>query len=313
MRARWTKMVILLAALLTAGCSRKSSPSLGVATAEAQGAPKPKPHPPPRTKLVAEGPEAEPRVSFVQGRHGRLRLSDGGQGGVPVLFVHGLGSSLDAWQAQLDAIRPHRRAAALDLRGHGESDAPSDDDYSIPALADDVETVIEMLGFDRVHLVGHSMAGEVLTAYAGRHPEKVAGLVYVDAVGDMHRLSREDQDNFIAAGADPRIDQHKVYEEMLGPRARPETRERVLAAVDQVKPGALGAIRRAMVEYAPGDDAARYSGPRTCIDAEGNDSVVDAWALFPGAPRRRVPYVSHFVMMDDPEAFTTILEAFLIP
>jgi pimeloyl-ACP methyl ester carboxylesterase len=232
---------------------------------------------------------------------------------VPVVFVHGLGSSYEAWSAALEALRPTRRALALDLRGHGESDAPSNGDYSMPALADDVETVVSLLGFEKVYLVGHSMAGSVLTAYAGKHPEKVAGLVYVDAVGDMQRLTKDEQESFVMAGADPRGDVHRLYEDMLGQRARPETRERVLAALDQMKPGAFTALRKGMVEYAPQADAGRYSGPRACIDAEGNDSVVDAWALFLGVPRRRMPNVSHWVMMDDPETFTRLLEGFLGP
>ena len=53
--------------------------------------------------------------------------------------------------------------------------------YSADRLADDVLAVVDSLGLNRPVLVGHSIAGEELSSIATRHPEKVAGLVYLDA------------------------------------------------------------------------------------------------------------------------------------
>ncbi|MEO7327694.1 MAG: alpha/beta hydrolase, partial [Minicystis sp.] len=254
MRSRFLWRTAVVAICLTSACSRRSEPPVALATAQplppAKVAPSGKHAPrPPRVNTVPDRPDLGPRLTFVQGPHGRLRLSDGGEGGVPVVFVHGLGGSYQAWSAQLEALRPARRAAALDLRGHGESDAPSNGDYAIPALADDVETVVSLLGFEKVYLVGHSMAGLVLASYAGRHPDKVAGMVFVDALGDLQRLSREEQEAFVAVGTDPKLDVRKLYEDICGQRARPETRVRVLEQLDEMKPGAFAALRKTMVEY----------------------------------------------------------------
>src|SRR3954464_8001746 len=131
------------------------------------------------------------KLMFVQGPAGKLRVSDGGQGGVPVVFVHGLGSNFQVWRAQLDHLRQTRRAVAYDQRAHGESDAPKDGDYKIQSMAADLHAVVESLGIDRFFLVGHSMAGTVVSAYQGQYPDSLAGVVYVDAVGDMSQVNRE--------------------------------------------------------------------------------------------------------------------------
>ncbi len=158
---------------------------------------------------------------FLEGGAGRLRVSDGGSGGTPVVFHHGLGADWSCWQAQLEHLRPARRAVAFDARGHGESDrAPT---YSIDALADDLDRVVAQLGISRFVLVGHSFAGTVLSAYAGKHPEKIAALVYVDAVGDASGVAADVKEYFRKqdAGVTPQRVQ-ELYAQMLGPNARPE-------------------------------------------------------------------------------------------
>jgi non-heme chloroperoxidase len=69
-------------------------------------------------------------------------------------------------------------------RGFGASSAPAPSGvgtYSADRLGDDVLAVMEVLKIDRPVLVGHSLGGEELSSIGSRHPEKVAGLVYLDA------------------------------------------------------------------------------------------------------------------------------------
>src|SRR6266508_2399049 len=106
----------------------------------------------------------------------RLHVDDGGAGGVPVVFVHSFAGSSSHWSAQLVHLRKNRRAVALDLRGHGRSAPPRDNDYAIDSLAGDVAAVVDRLGLNRFVLVGHSIGGAAAIAYAGAHPERVAGL-----------------------------------------------------------------------------------------------------------------------------------------
>ena len=72
---------------------------------------------------------------------------------------------------------------AVDLRGHGRSEAPAAGDYAVESLAADIAAVVDALGLGRFVLVGHSMGGAAALAYADAHPERVAGLVLVGTPG----------------------------------------------------------------------------------------------------------------------------------
>ena len=68
-------------------------------------------------------------------------------------------------------------------RGYGTSSAPAPEkeNYSANRLGDDVLAVFAALKLNRPVLVGHSIAGEELSSIGSRHPERVAGLIYLDA------------------------------------------------------------------------------------------------------------------------------------
>ncbi len=258
---------------------------------------------------------ARERIYYVDGMVGRLRVSEGGTGGTPVVFVHGLGSDLEAWRAQLDHLRPSRRAIAYDQRGHGGSDPARDvSEYTIEALAEDLERVAFALGLERFFLVGHSLAGAVLTTYAAAHPEKVAGLVYADAIGDFHLVPRAELDDAARREASPsfgRAEQQKIFAKLLEPEARPATRERVLAALARLDPPAFAALRRATFTFVARELVARYSGPKLAIEVGERAPPVAYSAIDPSARRARLSGVSHWLMMDDPEGFNRALDPFI--
>jgi pimeloyl-ACP methyl ester carboxylesterase len=72
------------------------------------------------------------------------------------------------------AERLRRASVAATMQLHGKN-------YSADQLGDDVLAVIEALKLNRPVLIGHSIAGEELSSVGTRYPDKVAGLVYLDA------------------------------------------------------------------------------------------------------------------------------------
>jgi pimeloyl-ACP methyl ester carboxylesterase len=96
------------------------------------------------------------------------------------VLVHGLASTSRLWDgvAQRLSALGHR-AVAVDLRGHGESDAP-DGGYDTGTAADDVVALLESLGGQPVLLAGQSWGGNVVLQVAARRPDLVAGLALVD-------------------------------------------------------------------------------------------------------------------------------------
>ena len=93
-----------------------------------------------------------------------------------LVFVHGAGGSHLHWPPQLRRLAG-ANTYGLDLPGHGQSEGQGR--TSISAYADFVAAFLEILGLEKVTLVGHSMGGATALDFALRYPEKLAGLVLV--------------------------------------------------------------------------------------------------------------------------------------
>jgi pimeloyl-ACP methyl ester carboxylesterase len=111
---------------------------------------------------------------------GNLYVISRGEG-TPVVFAHGVTLSSRLWAKQFDSVPAAGfRAVAFDGRGHGESTV-GETGHSIDNLADDLRSVVEGLDLRRAVLVGHSMGGMAVQAFAIRFPDiartRVAGYV----------------------------------------------------------------------------------------------------------------------------------------
>ena len=251
-------------------------------------------------------------VTDVAGRHGRLSVDDGGSGGLPVLFVHGNGGNRTQWKAQLEHLRASRRAAAFDLHGMGKSAAAHDGDYSVESFADDVVSVADALGFHRFVLAGHSYGGFVVAAYAGRHPERLAGLVFADCGGDLSKTPPGELTG-LRRGLEPdRYEEFtRLWFEGILARATEATKAAVMsslrAAPREVFVGAsLGIYAFPMTEA-----MARYKGPRLSIVSMLAENPAVVHKSIPGVPFETITGASHWLMMDRPEEFNRLLDAFL--
>jgi pimeloyl-ACP methyl ester carboxylesterase len=248
---------------------------------------------------------------WVDGPAGALHVDDGGSGGLPVLFVHGLGGATGHWQAQLDHLRAERRALAVDLRGHGRSEAPADGVYGIEAYADDVAATIGELGLESLVLVGHSLGGAVAAEVAARLPERVAGLVLVDPNGDQTLLPRRELEPFLAALAgDPHGEMRSYFKQLLI-AAAPEVADRVLADLAEVPAEAFGASIESSFAFSPVAALKRYAGPRLSVISDRNTLPVSLHNLLPNLPVRLVSGTSHWLMMDRPDDLDRLLAEFL--
>ncbi|MCA9511397.1 MAG: alpha/beta hydrolase, partial [Myxococcales bacterium] len=123
----------------------------------------------------------EPASLRVPGADGlSLRILAWSTDGVPLLFVHGFGNEAHIWDDFVPALAPHYAVHALDWRGHGASDWHPSGAYDWDDHLRDLEAVVAHMGWERFVLCGHSLGGRVSLLFAGRHPEKLAGLVVVD-------------------------------------------------------------------------------------------------------------------------------------
>lgn len=109
----------------------------------------------------------------------RLGCHDSGGDGPVTVLLHGLCGHSGEWDAVVAAL-PGRRLIAFDQRGNGASERrPAD--LSRAAHAADVVAVLDAFGVDRAVLVGQSMGGDTAMVAAADHPDRVSGLVLVEA------------------------------------------------------------------------------------------------------------------------------------
>ncbi|WP_324732509.1 alpha/beta fold hydrolase [Pseudomonas paeninsulae] len=116
---------------------------------------------------------------YIQLNSGRCAYIRKGQG-IPVVLLHGLGSSWQDWQPQIDALSRFAEVFALDLRGHGASE-PLRAPVSVGELADDVAEFIRAQGIQGCVLVGISMGGMVAFQLLAQQPELVGRLVAINS------------------------------------------------------------------------------------------------------------------------------------
>jgi pimeloyl-ACP methyl ester carboxylesterase len=259
-------------------------------------------------------PSPVPDISvWIAGPAGNLFVRDGGRdgGGVPVLFVHSLGGNGGQWALQLDHLRRHRRAAALDLRGHGDSDPAEDGDYSVEGMAADVAAAADELDLRHFVLAGHSLGASVAVEYAGRHPERVAGLLLVDPNGDQTRIPAKQMKPFLkAVQAEPLREMESYFRQILA-GGDPAAARWVLDDLRLTDEGALSGALEAGTYYSPLEALARYDGPKLSIISDMNRLPFSLHNLVPDLPTRLLPGTGHWLMMDCPEPFNHMVDEFL--
>jgi pimeloyl-ACP methyl ester carboxylesterase len=244
----------------------------------------------------------------IAGPSGRLHVDDGGRRGLPVVFVHSFAGSSGHWSAQLAHLRPTRRAMALDLRGHGRSQAPGPAGYAVEGLASDIAAVVDKLGLKRFVLVGHSMGGAAALAYAGAHPDRVAGLVLVGTPGK----TLPEQANQIMASMEADYDKvTEGYWTKLLDGAQPGVAERIRSDMKRLPREPSLEIIRAIFAYDPLPALRAYPGPKLLIDTPHGEGPGSLHSLAPEIPRRVISGTSHWPHMDKPEEFNAMLDDFL--
>jgi pimeloyl-ACP methyl ester carboxylesterase len=246
----------------------------------------------------------------IAGPAGKLAVDDGGTGD-PVVFVHSLAGNTGHWSAQLEHLRKTRRAVALDLRGHGRSEAPGSGEYSMEAQAEDVGAVADGLALERFALVGHSMGAGVALAYAGAHPERLTHLLVADPIGDGTQTPEAEVRPFLDALASPAYvetiegywssiagSDGAVLERLLHD-LRETPRETVVRGLD------------AVMAFDPKPALARFRGPTLAVVTPANDFPYSMHRVGTGLPHRVIAGTGHWLQIERPAEFNRILEGLL--
>ncbi|KAA2264877.1 alpha/beta hydrolase [Solihabitans fulvus] len=256
----------------------------------------------------------------------RLAVREAGPVGAPgVVFVHGWAQSGEVWADQFadEALTERYRLVAVDLRGHGDSDAPEDGYADAGVWADDLAAVLAEVGAPSV-LVGWSYGGLVAVDYLRTHgAASVAGLVLVGAIIELGRGRAGGRVGAVMRAALPAAlseDPAEAVPALLGftegIAASPlpgERAQRLLGATLRVPPRVRSALFRREVDSA--DLLGSLDLPTLVLHGR-LDAVVDpaaaefAAGTIPGARLRWFDDVGHLPFVERPAEFNAAVAEF---
>jgi non-heme chloroperoxidase len=136
-------------------------------------------------RAAAQAVDASAHRSSVMMASGvRIHSLDWGGKGVTLVFIPGLGNSAHVFDDFAPRFTDHFRVVALSRVGFGESEQPEGHGYELASRVAQIAAILDSLAITRAVLVGHSLGGDEITAFASAHSERTLGLVYLDAAYD---------------------------------------------------------------------------------------------------------------------------------
>jgi len=263
---------------------------------------------------------------LVNGAH--LSVESAGAG-PPLVLLHGYTGSTASWAQQTAEFADRFCVVAIDLLGHGRSDAPADPRrYRMEQSTADLLAVLDQLGLARASLLGYSMGGRLALRLAAIAPERVSALILVSASPGLRdpaqRRARAAQDSLLADaierdGVPAFVDRWERLP-MFATQARlpAAVRERVRATRLQHTAHGLANSLRGMgqgVQSPMYDDLSLLRIPTLVLVGALDPAYCDLGAemsrMIPGARLAVVPAAGHAVHVEQPERFCRLVLEFL--
>lgn len=245
-----------------------------------------------------------------------ISYSDQGAGEVIVL-LHGFCGSSSYWEQVIPLLSGDYRVIALDLRGHGGSDAPLGA-YSVDQMADDVLALLNALEISECYLLGHSLGGYVTLSFAQRYASRLKGFGLVHSTG--YPDSEEAKENRLKSVSTIQNEGIFAFVDGLIPGlfatgAAPQLLERAKEIGYRTPPqGAVGAAM-AMRERPDRRDVISATVLPVLLVAGAEDSKVSPERIFtsdhPNVSQVTIPGVGHMSMYEAPERLAEVIKDFV--
>lgn len=237
-----------------------------------------------------------------------------GRGGPDLVFVHGIACNRRFWDAQVRHFASDHRVVVVDLRGHGESDAPRQH-YTMGLFADDLAWTCAQLEIHRPVVIGHSLGGLIALEFAATYPDLLRAAVMIDSVllppGD--RASAVGQ--IVSGLSSPRAEQslRDYFATFFGPHDNPERKAWILDQAVRTQPHVTRSVwEESLLSWDDADALRRCRGSLLYLDAgTPNADLARALELCPQMMIGRTIGSGHFSPMEVPEQVNPMLERFL--
>ena len=244
----------------------------------------------------------------------KLAYSEEGRGAPAFVFVHGWCCDRSFFAPQAAHFAGRHRVVSVDLRGHGQSDAPQGA-YPISQFADDVAHVIATLGLGKAIAVGHSMGGATVLQLAAAHPDRVAAIVMVDPAPlettPERKAAIEARIAAIEAG-DREGWRRMIVERFFLPKSDPAFVARVADLMTATAPHVAASAIRGVRDWDGLAAAARCKVPALHIAATPPLNPPHRMAeLLPGVVNGMTVGAGHFNQLEAREQVTGMIERFL--
>ena len=244
------------------------------------------------------------RIHFVeQGPSPASHLS-------PIVFIHGAGGSHQVWLQQLRALGRRRKAIALDLPGHGDSNGGGAD--QIEVYRDVLKECITALGLDRIVMAGHSMGGAITQSMALAYPGLLAAIVLV---GTGARL-RVDPQIFAELQDDVRRTVELITKSARAPGTPAEVLKQDAEAILRISTPVIEGDLRACDAFDLMEQVEAIALPALVICGTDDLMTPSKYAEYlhhqiNGSQLQLIPAAGHMVMLEKPDEVSLGIEAFL--
>ncbi len=287
-------------AVTLGGCSRHAGP------------PPPGPAPAASTPNAAPGFAADgiPQIALApDGVHIDYRAW--GRGEPAVVLLHGWACDANYWSAQIEPLKARYTVVAINLAGHGASGS-NRSDWSLPAYAGDVVTVLKQVPQRHVVLVGHAMGADVALEAAGRLGDRVLGIIAVDSLksvglppvprGEIELRLKPFRSDFV--GATRRM----VSESLFRSDADPTFVSKVAYDMSLEPPEVALPSLEALLATDFATVLRNVHVPVLAINSDLTPTDVGRIArVIPGFSAEVIPHTGHFLMLEDPARFNPVL------
>lgn len=248
-----------------------------------------------------------------------LRSVRMGEGGTPLILLHGLFGAASNWGRVQRRLAETRLVLAIDQRNHGNS--PHDPVFDYPSMAADVLETLDAAGLGAVAVIGHSMGGKVAMQLALAAPDRVERLVVADIAPVAYPLHFQAMaDAMLALPLTPGLTRAEANAALEATATDPAVRGFLLQNLRFGSPPrwriGLAEIAAGLPSIATWAATGTYEGPVFVLRGEQSDYVLPEHrplfrALFPAARFATLRGAGHWLHADAPDAFLETVQAFL--
>ena len=266
--------------------------------------------PQPATPVLEEELPAPPVEGTVAAPDGvSIAYTIRANGSPALVFIHGWMCDQSFWDAQVEPMSESSTVVTIDLAGHGQS-GMNRDVGPLMAFGADVQAVVEHLGLDQVILVGHSMGGPVALEAARLMPDRVIGVIAVDALHNADfEYGPEQKAGFLATWNGDFAGTCTIFVTSMFPEtADPALVDRVESSMCEGPAESSVAQLRQFLDYDVKAALAAVDVPVRCINASQYPTDIDGnRAYHEDFDAVVIEGPGHFLMMETPGEFNVQL------